>query len=125
MSETRNTTALRALHDFFGRFADAYAEGCVPDGAAFPCITYQPVVPDCLETVPFTARVWYRSRRYDAVAALLDAIDAAIGPGVKVPAGDGAVWIYKAQRFAQFSPVREDPDLKCATLSLAVAANTR
>ena len=123
--EMRATHILRALHSFFNRFADAWAEGCAPDDAVFPYITYAPTVPGELERVTFNARVWYRSRQYEAVAALVDAIDAAIGPGCRMPAGGGAIWVYKGDRFMQLAPVREDPDLKCALLSLALAANTR
>ncbi len=122
----RATHILKALHGFFSRFADAWAEGCAPDDAQFPYITYPLTVPGELETVTFYARIWYRSRQYEAVAALADAIDAAIGPGCRVPTeGGGAIWIYKGDRFMQTAPVEKDPDLKCVYLSLALAANVR
>ena len=121
----RATHILKALHDFFNRFADAWPEGCAPDDAEFPYITYAPMAPGELDTVTFYARIWHRSREYGAVAALADAIDNAIGPGCRVPTENGgAIWIYKGERFAQLVPVREDPDLKCAYLSLALAANS-
>lgn len=124
--DMRATHILKALHGFFSRFAAAWAEGCAPDEVEFPYITYAPTVPGELETVTLYARIWHRSREYEAVAALADAIDAAIGPGCRVPTeGGGAVWIYKGERFMQLMPVNGDPDLKCAYLSLAVAANTQ
>ena len=125
MSENaRATEVMQALHVFFSRFADAWAEGCVPDDAAYPLITYPPTLPAALETVPSYARVWHRSRQYGDIAALVDAIDAAIGPGLRLPtAHGGAVWLYKGDKFMQFAPVRDDPDLKCAYLSLSIASN--
>ena len=126
MSEqARATRVLRALHGFFNGFLDAYAEGCAPDGAALPYITYQMVVPEPLETAGCYARVWYRARGYGDIAGTLDAIGAAIGPGCRLEAqGGGAVWLYKAERFIQFMPVQGDGDLKCAYLSMRIAANT-
>ena len=113
---------LEALGTFFGSFLPAYAEGCAPDGAALPYITYELTVPDALEESPLIARVWYQGRGYLEIAAALDAIGAAIGPGACLPAAGGTVWLYKEARFVQFMPVEGDDRVKCACLSMKLAA---
>ena len=75
MSESRTAHVLRALHGFFSGFMPAYAEGCAPDGAACPYITYQMVAPDALGEAGFSARVWFRARGYADIAAAVDAFN--------------------------------------------------
>lgn len=124
MSETaRATKVLEALNGFFNHFLNAWAEGCAPDDAALPYITYQLVVPDALETVAMSAWVWYRDRSYGDIAGVLDDIGAAIGPGCRMGVEGGAVWLYRDDKFIQFLPAKGDGELKCARLSLRVAAN--
>ncbi len=125
MSDRHVMHVLRALQDFFGGFLPAYAEGCAPDGAEPPYITYRLVVPDALGEAAFYARLWYRGRGYQEIAAMADAIGAAIGPGCALPTeGGGTVWIYREERFAQFLPLDGDARLKCCYLSMKLIAVT-
>ena len=127
MSESARVSAiLRALYGFFDRFMDAYAEGCVPQGAQLPYITYPLLAPEPLETESLRARVYYRSRRYAAIAAILDEMDAVIGAGLRIPTENGGgIWLYEDERFIEFDPGQRDADIKCATLSMKLAANTQ
>ena len=122
MSKPRVTQALQALNDFFSAFLPAYAEGCAPDAAALPYITYRLAVPATLGEMPFYARVWHRAPGYEAVAAVLDDISAAIGPGCCLPTESGDLWLYKQDPFLQFLP-QPDPHLKCAYLNMKLSAN--
>lgn len=122
MSAARVQAALKALNGFFSQFLPAYAEGCAPDGAALPYITYPLVVPDILGEATCTARVWYRADGYAAAAEVLDAIGAAIGPGRCLPAEcGGALWIYRGSCFVQFM-FTGDARLKCACVNVKIAA---
>lgn len=125
MSGSRTADILKALHGFFSGFLPSYGEGYAPRGAALPYITYQMAVPDALGEAGFYARVWYGGRGYEAIAAMVDAIGGAIGPGCCLPTeSGGAVWIYKDERFAQFMPMEGEPALKCAYLSMKLIAVT-
>ena len=116
------TQALQALNDFFAGFLPAYGEGCAPDAAPLPYITYRLAVPAALSEMPFYARVWYRGRGYQEIAALLDRISAAIGLGCCLPTPEGVLWLYRQEPFIQFLP-QADPYVKCAYLNMKLALN--
>ena len=118
----RATRVLGALNDFFSGFLPAYAEGCAPDAAALPYITYPLTVPEPLGEASFYVRVWFSGAGFGEAAAVVDAIDAAIGPGCCLPVEGGAVWLYKEEGFARFVPSAADERVKCAYLGLKVAA---
>ena len=119
---SRATRVLEALNGFFSTFLPAYAEGCAPDAAVLPYITYSLTVPDALGEASFYARVWFAGPGYREAAAVADAIDAAIGPGCCLPVEGGAVWLYREERFLQFLPVAGDERVRCAYLGLKVVA---
>lgn len=125
------TNTMEALSAFFSTFGiPAYAEGDVPDrgpdGAKVkpPYITVQPVEPHWRASVPFYARVWYRSNSYAAINATVDAIREAIGEGVSLPTPTGAVYVYPGDTFAQYQAQAGDPTLKCAYLQMQLMAHT-
>lgn len=119
------TSAAEALQRFFGGFGlPAYPEGCAPQRAKPPYITYQVLLPDWRETAPFHARVWYRSASYAGVNAKCDEIGAAIGEGLSLPTDSGALYIGKGRVFCQHMSTAGDPDLKCNYLSLTLQALT-
>lgn len=129
MSATTNT--VKALETFFGGFGiPVYAEDSVPDtdasGAkvAPPYVTVQLVVPNWRTGTPFYARVWYRASDFEAIAAKVDEIEAAIGEGVGIPTGAGAVYIFPGTPFCQFQPLAGDITLKCAYLNMTLMAHT-
>ena len=135
MGDPVMTGVTRALSDFFGGFGiDAYAEGTVKRETQPPYITVQLIAPDWHDTVPFFARVWYRSETFEAINAMVDAIGAAIGAGACVPiyaqeegqtpARRGALWIYKDSQFAQYMPFEGDTTLKCVYLRMRMQAIT-
>ena len=122
-SATVNT--IKALETFFGGFGlDVYPGDNVPGGASVPYITVQLVIPNWRTGTPFYARVWYRGYNYDAIAAKVDEIEAAIGEGVGIPTGAGAVYIFPGTPFCQFQPLAGDITLKCAYLSMFIMAHT-
>lgn len=128
-----NATAniVNALERFFGGFSiPVYPEDSVPEvnasgeKVAPPYITVQLVIPNWRTGTPFYARVWYRGYNYDAIAAKVDEIEAAIGEGVGIPTGAGAVYIFPGTPFCQFQPLAGDITLKCAYLNMTLMAHT-
>lgn len=124
-----------ALNKFFGGFGvPAWPIGGVPtyvydaEGNAVkvepPYISYQLVRPRWDAAMPFYAEVWVRSTIYAGINAIVDAIEDAIGGGVSLPAGDGAVYIHKGDQFCQMRDMAGDPTLKCAYLSMTIQAIT-
>lgn len=113
-----------ALYHFFSGFGlPAYPENQAPAKAALPYITYTLTKPNWIATVPYYARVWYRSQGNEAIDAKVDEIAAAIGEGVSLPTESGAVYLSKGDNFAQMQVFAGDPTLKCAYLSMALMAH--
>ena len=124
-----------ALKAFFSGFGlPAYPEGGVPtyehdaNGTRVevkpPYITYQLIRTRWGQTAPFYARVWYRSTNYDAINAVVDAIEEAIGEGTSIPTDRGAVYIYMGDPFCQYQDMAGDGTLKCAYLSMSLSCDT-
>lgn len=121
----RNSNTAEALYRFFSSFRiPAYAIGSVPSEARPPYITYQVTVPERLKTVPFYAELWYRSSGLVDIHAKADEIETAIGEGVSIATKAGAVRVYANTSFLQDREFPGDPTLKCAYLSMMIAADT-
>lgn len=121
---------LTALQGFFGGFGiPCYPEDSVPDFDALgnrvrpPYITVKLVCPTWRATVPFFARVWYRSNTYAELSATVSAIAEAIGEGESIPCETGAIYIFKGRSFCELIPYPGDPTLKCAYLSMNMMAH--
>lgn len=129
---TRSTHTAEALDAFFNGFGIPAFEGtAVPDKVPGtneklqpPYITYQLAVPDILQTMPFYAEVWYRSRSLVELNAKVDQIESAIGEGVSIPTRAGAVRIYRGSNFRQTREFAGDPTYRCAYLNMMIAADT-
>lgn len=93
------TEVAKALASFYGGFRiPAYEEYSVPDDAELPYITYTVPQGDAFQSATHQARVWYATDKGAPsnvqVNAKADEILAAIGRGVRLPAGQGYVIIY-------------------------------
>ena len=128
----RSTRTAEALTGFFNRFGiPAYEATAVPDIDPVtreklqpPYITWQLVVPDILQTLPFYAEVWYRSKSLVDLNAKVDEIETAIGDGVSIPTETGAVRIYRGSNFRQTRDFPGDPTYRCAYRTMMLAADT-
>ena len=123
---SRNTHVAEALQTFFSGFGvPAYAVGAVPNEAELPYIAYQLAVPAFMSGQPFYAEVFARkSISLIELNALVDQIETAIGEGVSIPTGSGAVWIYRGDNFRQDRQFNADPYYRCAYLNLIIQAPT-
>ena len=121
-----------ALYSFFSGFSiPVYPEGSVPiknpatgEKVDPPYLTVQLIAPTWRGSMPFFARLWYRSDSFDEICAKADEIAAAIGEGVSIKTHSGAVYIYREDNFLQFQPVAADTSRKCAYLSMSLQNNT-
>ena len=119
------TNTAMALYEFFSGFdIPAFVEYTVPDDVKPPYITYQLVSPQWRDSATMYARVWYRSISFEAIAAKVDEISAAIGEGISIDTDDGAIWLFKGSNFAQYMPMEGDDTLKVVYLSLTIHALT-
>lgn len=103
----------QTLFAFWSQFAPAHLSGHVPDGAAFPYITFDLVRPDAFGWTVLSAFVW--CRRGDGldvqaqVNGFLDQIAAAIPPeGVLLPVGKG--YIILQRNTTDFQTLYKDPE---------------
>lgn len=122
----RNRHVGEALYTFFSGFGvPAYAVGAVPNDAQLPYIAYERVTPAFMSAQPFYAEVFGRkSISLLELDELVDEIETAIGEGVSIPTGSGAVWIYKGDNFRQDRQFNGDPYYRCAYLNLIINAPT-
>lgn len=93
------TEVAKALYKFYSGFSiPAYAEYSVPDDAKLPYITYTVPQSELFSSATHQARVWYATDKGAPsnveVNAKADEVIAAIGRGVKLPAGRGFICIY-------------------------------
>lgn len=98
-----------ALYGFWASFGlSAYEEGSVPEGAAFPYITYPLSVGDWGAVVPLTADLWYRTTALGNINDKTGEIAGRIGlGGVKLYCSGGHIHLYCGSPWAQ---LMEDPD---------------
>ena len=106
------TEVAKALASFYGGFRiPAYEEYSVPDDAELPYITYTVPQGDAFQSATHQARVWYATDKGAPsnvqVNAKADEILAAIGRGVRLPAGQGYVIISNTRASSSFKPAAE------------------
>lgn len=101
MSDT--ITKEQALYNFWSSFGvKAYEETSVPEKTAFPYITYQTTLDSFGAEVAMTASVWDRKSDWSSVTDIKDSISAELTLGGKIiHYTGGAMWLKKAQPFAQ------------------------
>lgn len=115
------TSVAKALYAFYSGFGlPAYPEDGVPSNAALPYITYTVVQPDCLDSAVHQARVWYQSESYAGVNAKADEIIAAVGRGLLLPAGDGAVCLRPGTPLAQHMPIEGKLEIKIVYINFQI-----
>lgn len=124
--------AVEALETFFGSFGlPVYPEEAVPEydpatGEAVrpPYITVQLDIPDWTAPTPTYARIWDRATDFGGIVQKADEIGEAIGEGVSLPTGHGALYLYRQPRFCQLMSPPGDRTLKSAYLSMTLHALT-
>lgn len=90
------------LYDFFNSFGiPAYVTNFVADDAVFPYITYDAYIGAPLEVVPIGVKVWYAGRLPTELFETVEKIRVKIGNGLHVPCGNGYLYIYQGEPFAQ------------------------
>lgn len=99
---TEVAKALKAFYSSFG--IPAYTEDSVPDTAELPYITYTAVESGVFSSATHQARVWYPGTGYAAVNAKADEITKAIGPGKKLKAGKGFLFLFPGTPLCQMQP---------------------
>lgn len=92
-----------AIQKFLSGFGmPAYATASVPDGAAFPYISYDLAIGDWDEEVNLTANIWFRTTGEAIPNAKVREIGQAIGHGgVALPCDGGMIWVKKGSPWAQ------------------------
>lgn len=109
-----------ALYTFFSGFGiAAYTTNNVPSDAVLPYLTYDFAVGKTLSSTSLGARLWYEGTLPAALFEKADEIHERIKNGYQIPCGNGYIWLYQGEPFAQ--PV-EDEDDRLSTLYLNITA---
>ena len=116
------TRIAKALYAFYsGLGLPAYPADGVPSDAALPYITYTIVQPDFIDSAVHQARIWYQSDSYAGVNAKSDEIISAVGRGLLLTAGDGAVCLRPGTPLAQHMPIEGKPEIKIVYLNFQLS----
>lgn len=109
-----------ALYTFFSSFGiPAYTTNNVEENAVLPYLTYDLAVGKPLSSTPIGARLWWEGTLPRALLEKSDEIQKRIGTGIQLQCGNGYIWLYQGEPFAQ--PV-EDEDDRLSTLYLNITA---
>lgn len=113
---------IQALHSFWSSFGlKAYDETSVPDDAQLPYITYEVSDDDFGHTLAQTASLWYRSSSWADITEKEMQIADFIGRGGRMIAYDGgAIWLQKAQPWAQRMSDPSDEMIRRIVLNVQV-----
>lgn len=119
-------TKAEALYTFWSSFGvAAYEEGSVPDGAAFPYITYPIVTGDWGQAVFTTADLWYRMTSLVEINDKTNEIAGRIGHGgVKLPCSRGHIHLYCGSPWAQLMGDPDDDMIRRMHLNITARFNT-
>lgn len=113
------TEIAKALNAFYSSFGlPAYTEDNVPDTATLPYITYTLPQSELFYGATHQARIWYKGNTNVPVNKKAGEVIAAIGQGVKLPAGRGYVCIYPSSPLAQMQPADDDTRIVYINLEL-------
>lgn len=109
-----------ALYTFFSGFGiAAYTTNNAPSDAVLPYLTYDLAVGKTFSSTPLGARLWWEGTLPAALFEKADEIYERIKNGYQIPCGNGYIWLYPGEPFAQ--PV-EDEDDRLSTLYLNITA---
>lgn len=113
--------ATAALDAFLSGFdIDVYQVNTVPEGAAFPYITYSISSPEWNQKASMYIQVWDRTKSNERIIRKADQITAAIGEGVRIPlSGDGYLVIWPETPLVQ---IMVDGDYRSAYINLSINA---
>ena len=116
------TNIAKALYAFYSGFGlPASPEDGVPSDAALPYITYTIVQPDYIDSAVHQVRIWYQSDSYAGVNAKADEIISAVGRGLMLTAGEGAVCLRPGTPLAQHMPIEGKPEIKIVYLNFQLS----
>lgn len=92
----------QALYSFWRQFAEAYDETSVPDSAGLPRLTYEGITDDFGYSAASTISIFSRSSSWSEAENIKNEIESTITRGgCMVKYDGGAMWIKKANPFAQ------------------------
>lgn len=113
-------TKEEALHSFFSRFLPAYEENAVPTGRSFPYLTYTVITDSFGGEVLLTVSLWYRSSSWLAANEMTAEISKALGEGgVMEACENGAIWLKRAEPFAQSMGDSNDDMIKRKIINIS------
>lgn len=109
------------LYDFFNSFGiPAYVTNFVADDTVLPYITYDVYIGAPLDVVPIGVKVWYGGGLPTELFETVEKIRAKIGNELQVPCGNGYLYIYPGNPFAQ-PAADENPDISVMYLNINVS----
>lgn len=109
-----------ALYDFFNSFdLPAYVTNFVPMTATMPYITYDAYIGNTFETVPVGVKVWYTGSLPTELFDTVEKIRTRIKNGLQLPCGNGYLYIYPGNPFAQ-PAADENPDISVMYLNINI-----
>lgn len=112
-------TKAAALFEWFNQFLTAYPVSNVPEGAAFPYLTYELSTGAWGDEVAITVDLWYYATGEAEPTAKAEEIGRAIGrSGVIVPCDGGGIWIKRGSPWCQSLAAEDDPNLKRRSLNI-------
>ena len=82
---------------------------------------YEFVGSEVIDSAVHQARIWYQSDSYAGVNAKADEIISAVGRGLLLTAGDGAVCLRPGTPLAQHMPIEGKPEIKIVYLNFQLS----
>lgn len=99
----------------------AYEENSVPDGAAFPYVTYQKESGSLEDSLVPTGSIWTRGTSWEEADALKNQLEEKFARGgVTIKLDKGYLYIAKGSPFAQGTSDDTDKTIKRYVINLAV-----
>lgn len=111
----------QALNSFWNGFSlAAYDENYVPEGTAFPYLTYEAGFDDFDLPVSLSASIWYRDYSWRNANEKMEQISGVLsGGGVILPYDGGGIWLTKGTPFAQRMGDESDELIKRYVLNVS------
>ena len=111
----------QAYNSFWSGFGvPAYEENTVPEGAAFPYITYQVLIDDIYGVLTATASIWDKTTSWKRVDLLSNLIAERIVSMNTLKLDEGRMFITKGSPFAQHMMEEGDSSIRRVVLNIGV-----